>query len=191
MAGLPPSRQLAIPVLYVSHAPDEVARLADHILVFADGRIRAAGPARDILARLDLPLARDKEASSFLDGQVLAYDPAYELLHVQVPGARLWVPGAPRPTGARARVRIQARDVSIAIGVPGASSILNVLPARILEMGASEGPRLLVKLGLGPRAGTDAAAFILARITRQSRDRLDLAVGQQVHAQIKAVALME
>ena len=183
--------ELAIPVLYVSHAPDEVARLADHILVFADGKIRAAGPARDILARLDLPLARDKEASSFLDGQVLAYDPAYELLHVQVPGARLWVPGAHRPPGARARVRIQARDVSIAIGVPGASSILNVLPARILEMGASEGPRLLVKLGLGPRAGTGAAAFILARITRQSRDRLDLTLGQQVHAQVKAVALME
>ncbi len=183
--------ELAIPVLYVSHSPDEVARLADHILVFADGRIQAAGPARDILARLDLPLARDHEASSFLDGQVLAYDPEYELLHIQVPGARLWVPGAPRPTGARARVRIQARDVSIAIGAPGASSILNVLPARILEMGASEGPRLLVKLGLGPREGTDATAFILARITRQSRDRLDLTLGQQVHAQVKAVALME
>jgi len=58
-------------------------------------------------------------------------------------------------------------------------------------MGASEGPRLLVKLGLGPREGTDAPAFILARITRQSRDRLDLALGQQVHAQVKAVALME
>ncbi|MBP6582974.1 MAG: TOBE domain-containing protein [Chromatiaceae bacterium] len=110
---------------------------------------------------------RGHEARSFLNGQVLSYDPEYELL------------------------RIQARDVSIAIGAPGASSILNVLPARILEMGASEGPRLLVKLGLGPREGTDAAAFILARITRQSRDRLDLTLGQQVHAQVKAVALME
>ncbi len=183
--------ELAIPVLYVSHSPDEVARLADHILVFADGRIRAAGPARDILSRLDLPLAHDNEVSSFLDGQVLAYDPEYELLRIQVPGARLWVPGAPRPQGARARVRIQARDVSIAIGAPAASSILNVLPARILEMGASEGPRLLVKLGLGPAAETGADAFILARITRQSRDRLDLTLGQQVHAQVKAVALME
>ncbi len=149
------------------------------------------GPAREILSRLDLPLARDNEASSFLDGQVLAYDPEYDLLRRQVPGARLWLPGAPRPSGARARVRIQARDVSIAIGAPAASSILNVIPARILEMGASEGPRLLVKLGLGPAAETRADAFILARITRQSRDPLDLTLGQQVHAQVKAVALME
>ncbi len=183
--------ELAIPILYVSHSIEEVARLADHILVLADGRVRAEGPARDLLARLDLPLARDNEASSFLDGQVLAYDPEYELLHIQVPGAHLWVPGAPRPTSARARVRIQARDVSIALGPPTPSSILNVFPAHILEMGASEGPRLLVKLGLGTTAETDAGAVILARITRQSRDRLALTPGQEVHAQVKAVALME
>lgn len=227
--------ELAIPVFYVSHSPEEVARLADHILVFAAGRIRAAGSAPEILARLDLPLARDSEASSFLDGRVLAWDADYDLMRVQVPGARLWVPGGARPVGARVRVRIQARDVSIAVNEPGASSILNVFPVRILEFGASEGPRLLVKLGLedtrgmngamggvaeaaarveGDAEGVEGSAMgadareegagmgagltrrnrlptLLARITRQSRDRLGLTLGQRVYAQVKAVALME
>ena len=185
--------ELAIPVFYVSHSPEEVARLADHILVFDAGRIRAAGPAAEILARLDLPLARDSEASSFLDGQVLAWDADYDLMRVQVPGACLWVPGNRRPVGARVRVRIQARDVSLSPEEPLASSILNVFPARILEFGASEGPRLLVKLGLKEPGGTDTASWptLLARITRQSRDRLGLTLGQRVHAQVKAVALME
>ena len=185
--------ELAIPVFYVSHSPEEVARLADHILVFDAGRIRAAGPAAEILARLDLPLARDSEASSFLDGQVLAWDADYDLMRVQVPGACLWVPGKRRPVGARVRVRIQARDVSLSPAEPLASSILNVFPARILEFGASEGPRLLVKLGLEEPGGTDTASWptLLARITRQSRDRLGLTLWQRVHAQVKAVALME
>lgn len=185
--------ELAIPVCYVSHSPEEVARLADHILVFDAGRIRAAGPAAEILARLDLPLARDSEASSFLDGQVLAWDADYDLMRVQVPGACLWVPGKRRPVGARVRVRIQARDVSLSPEEPLASSILNVFPARILEFGASEGPRLLVKLGLEDPGGTDTASWstLLARITRQSRDRLGLTLGQRVHAQVKAVALID
>ncbi|MFZ1574376.1 MAG: molybdenum ABC transporter ATP-binding protein [Chromatiaceae bacterium] len=183
--------ELEIPVLYVSHSPEEVARLADHILVLEAGQVRAAGPARDILSRLDLPLARDNEASSFLDGLVLAHDESYGLTRIQVPDACLWVPSPPRPLGARVRVRIQARDVSIALGKPGASSILNILPARILEIGAGEGPRLLVKLGLGPAAGAGSESCILARITRQSRDLLGLALGQEVYAQVKAVALME
>ncbi|MBP6733726.1 MAG: molybdenum ABC transporter ATP-binding protein [Chromatiaceae bacterium] len=183
--------ELEIPVLYVSHSPEEVARLADHILVLEAGQVRAAGPARDILSRLDLPLARDNEASSFLDGLVLAHDESYGLTRIQVPGASLWVPSPPRPMGARVRVRIQARDVSIALGKPGASSILNILPTRILEIGAGEGPRLLVKLGLGPAAGAGSESCILARITRQSRDLLSLVLGQEVYAQVKAVALME
>ena len=218
--------ELAIPVFYVSHSPEEVARLADHILVFDAGRIRAAGPAAEILARLDLPLARDSEASSFLDGRVLAWDADYDLMRVQVPGTCLWVPGNRRPVGARVRVRIQARDVSLSPDEPLASSILNVFPAHILEFGASEGPRLLVKLGLEGGTGVAAASeeqkealvvgedamareadagsggepgfmprncipTLLARITRQSRDRLGLSLGQRVHAQVKAVALME
>ena len=185
--------ELAIPVFYVSHSPEEVARLADHILVFDAGHIRAAGPAAEILARLDLPLARDSEASSFLDGRVLAWDADYDLMRVQVPGACLWVPGNRRPVGARVRVRIQARDVSLSPDEPLASSILNVFPAHILEFGASEGARLLVKLGLEGPGGTDTPSrpTLLARITRQSRDRLGLTLGQRVHAQVKAVALME
>jgi len=183
--------ELAIPVFYVSHSPEEVARLADHILVLEAGRVVAAGPAAAMLARLDLSLARDQEASSFLDGRVLDFDPIYELLRIQVLGAQLWVPGAFRPLASPARVRIQARDVSIALTKPGPSSILNVFLARVLEIGAGEGPRLLVKLGLGAgREGADAAV-LLARITRLSRDRLALTPGQAVYAQVKAVALME
>ena len=183
--------ELAIPILYVSHSPEEVARLADHIVLLEGGRVRAVGPANQILSRLDLPLSRESEASCFIDGIVRAHDPVYQLSRIEIPGARLAVTGLSRSVGARVRVCIHARDVSIALDEPGTSSIVNILPARILEIQEAEGPQVLVKLGTGGADGDRPQTALLARITRLSRDRLRLHPGQEVFAQVKAVALME
>ncbi|EXJ16573.1 molybdenum ABC transporter ATP-binding protein [Imhoffiella purpurea] len=178
---------LRIPVLYVSHSPDEVARLADRIVLMREGQVQAVGPAIEILSRLDLPLAQDTEASALVEGHVRDHDDAYELSRIEIPGGTLTMGRLDRASGDRVRLRIHARDVSIAVGEPERSSILNVLPARVLEMHEIDRSHLLVKLCT---AG-EPHPPLLARITRYSRDRLKLEPGQEVFAQVKAVALMD
>jgi len=176
--------ELAIPVLYVSHSPDEVARLADHLVLLEQGRVLASGPTSDVLTRLDLPLARDEEAAVRVDAQVLSHDDAYQLTCLGFAGGRIQVTRKDLAVGAPARIKIQARDVSIALTGDNRSSIVNRLPARILGFGEAAHPaQCLVRLDV---SGTP----VLARITRLSRDELGLIEGMDVVAQIKSVALL-
>ena len=175
------------PTLYVSHDIAEVERLADHVVLMAEGRATAAGPLAEIETRPDLPLARMPEAAVTLAAEVVAHDAAYDLTTLAVPGARLTAPGAFGPPGSPRRIRVIASDVALTRDPPRASSILNCPPARILE-GAPHGAGMMtVLLALGPEG---AGARILARITRRSWDQLGLAPGQPVFAQIKGVALV-
>lgn len=178
---------LEIPVLYVSHSPDEVARVADTVVLMEQGRVRAQGPVNELFSRLDLALAQDQEASAIIEGVVLSHDDDYALTRLEIQGGHLNVARLDRDIHELVRVRIHARDVSLALDEPGASSILNILPARILEMREIEQAQVLVKLCTGAGEKTP----LLARITRHSRDRLRLHEGQSVFAQVKAVALMD
>ncbi len=176
--------ELDIPVLYVSHAPDEVARVADHIVVMADGKAVAAGPLTDTLARLDLPIKLGEDAGVVLDAVVAARDEKWHLAHMEFAGGRLWVRDHGLPTGHRARVRILARDVSLARTPMADTSILNTLPAIVVDSVDDAHPALtLVKLRVGESP-------LLARLTRRSAHALELAPGQQLFVQIKAVALI-
>ena len=176
--------ELDIPVLYVSHAPDEVARLADHIVVMEAGRAVAAGPLTDTLARLDLPIKLGEDAGVVLDAVVATRDEEWHLAHMEFAGGRVWVRDAGLPLGHRARVRILARDVSLARAPVEGTSILNTLPAVVVDSVDDAHPALtLVKLRVG-------ASPLLARLTRRSAHALELAPGQVVYAQIKAVALI-
>lgn len=176
--------ELDIPVLYVSHAPDEVARLADHIVVMEGGRAVAAGPLGDTLARLDLPIRLGEDAGVVLDAVVAARDEEWHLAHMEFDGGRLWVRDHGLPVGHRARVRILARDVSLSCAPVAGTSILNTLPAIVAESVDDAHPALtLVKLQVG-------ASPVLARLTRRSAHALALAPGLPVYVQIKAVALI-
>jgi len=176
--------ELDIPVLYVSHAPDEVARLADHIVVMEGGRVMAAGPLTDTLARLDLPIKLGEDAGVVLDAVVAARDEEWHLAHIEFAGGRLWVRDHGLPVGQRARVRILARDVSLARAPMTGTSILNTLPAVVVDSVDDAHPALtLVKLRVGESP-------LLARLTRRSAHALELAPGQLLYAQIKAVALI-
>jgi len=176
--------ELDIPVLYVSHAPEEVARLADHLVLLEAGRVVASGPARELMTRLDLPLAHGDTAASIIDAVVVGHDAAYGLMQVEFAGATLSLPhGEPR-IGQKVRLRIQARDVSLTLRRQTDTSVLNILPATVVDL-AQDGPaQTMVSLGIG-------GAYVLARITRKSSDHLGLAVGASVHAQIKGVAIVE
>lgn len=176
--------ELDIPVLYVSHAPDEVARLADHIVVMEGGRTVAAGPLGDTLARLDLPIKLGEDAGVVLDAMVAARDEEWHLAHMEFSGGRLWVRDHGLPVGHAARVRILARDVSLARAPVTGTSILNTLPVVVVDSVADAHPALtLVKLRVGESP-------LLARLTRRSAHALELAPGQLLYAQIKAVALI-
>ncbi|NEX16502.1 MAG: molybdenum ABC transporter ATP-binding protein [Halochromatium sp.] len=176
--------ELEIPVLYVSHSPDEVARLADHILVMDEGRVLASGPLNETLSRLDLPIRLGEDAGVVLDGQVAERDERWHLLRIACCSASLWVRDSGAEIGSHARVRILARDVSIAQAPSSGTSILNSLPARVLSLGEDAHPALaLVKLDV-------AGNPVLARLTRRSAEELGLAPEQSVWIQVKAVALL-
>lgn len=178
--------ELEIPVLYVSHSQDEVARLADHIVLLSYGKVLASAPVGETLARLDLPLALGDDAGVVIEGQVTDYDAHYQLLTLQLPHSQLNVRVAHSPlaVGKLLRFKVQARDVSLSLQGGELSSILNRLPVTVTsEISADNAAHVLVRLDA---AGTP----LLARITRYSRDHLKLHPGQQLWAQIKAVAVL-
>jgi molybdate transport system ATP-binding protein len=176
--------ELDIPVLYVSHSPDEVARLADHIVVMEAGRAVAAGPLTDTLARIDLPIHLGEDAGVVLDAVVAECDDQWHLVRVAFPGGSLWVREGGHALGQPVRVRILARDVSIALEPVKGTSIQNCLAATVEQIAADHHPALAlvrVKAGSSP---------ITARLTRRSAEALALTPGLPVWVQIKAVALI-
>ncbi|OOH79517.1 molybdenum ABC transporter ATP-binding protein [Pseudomonas koreensis] len=178
--------ELDIPVLYVSHAQDEVARLADHLVLLSDGKALASGPIGETLARLDLPMAMGDDAGVIIEGQVSAYDAQYQLLSLQLPATEMSirVTHAPMKVGQTLRCKVHARDISLTLQNSEFSSILNRLPVTVVsEQPADNAAHVLIRLDAG---GTP----LVARITRYSRDQLGVQPGQQLWAQIKAVAVL-
>ncbi|MFO1217824.1 MAG: molybdenum ABC transporter ATP-binding protein [Burkholderiaceae bacterium] len=179
--------ELGLPIVYVSHAIDEVARLADHLVLLAAGRVQAEGPVADMLARLDLPVARGDEAGVVLDGVIGERDERWQLARLDVdgPACRFWARDQGLPPGRRVRLRVLARDVSLARVAQTGSSIGNQLPGTVEAIADDEHPALaLVRVRVG-------RAPIVARLTRRSIDALGLAAGLSVWVQVKTVALME
>ncbi|RMG58338.1 MAG: molybdenum ABC transporter ATP-binding protein [Gammaproteobacteria bacterium] len=172
-------RSLALPILYVTHSAEEVARLADRVLLMADGRITHEGSVTELLPRI----TREGEGPlSLLHGRVLGHLEEDALLEVEAAGHRLLLPSPALTAGTPVRLRIPAREVSLALDETARSSILNRLPARI-EWIEEEGPgTCLVHLSVSGHE-------LLARVTRRSVRALDLAPGRAVVAQIKSVAL--
>lgn len=179
--------RLVVPILYVSHDISEVERLADRLVLMRDGGVLASGPLARLQARPDLPLSHLPEAGVTLPAEVMEHDPVYEITRLRVSGATLLAPGRFGARHARRRIRIAASDVSLVRDPPGESSILNCLPARIVEASTLGPAMMLVVVALG--TGDDGAR-ILSRITRRSWDALGLAPGQPIFAQIKGVALV-
>ncbi|MBV4507560.1 molybdenum ABC transporter ATP-binding protein [Pseudomonas sp. BW13M1] len=179
--------ELDIPLIYVSHAQDEVARLADHLVLLEQGKAVASGPIGQTLARLDLPLAQGEDAGVVLEGVVVGHDPHYQLFELRLPGGdgqRLRIAHPGLHMGSTLRLKVQARDVSLALTADGASSILNRLPVRVRECRPADNPaHVLVSLDAAGNA-------LLARITRYSADQLAVQPGQMLWAQIKSVALL-
>jgi len=175
--------ELSIPIIYVSHAPDEVARLADHLVLLDAGRVVASGPLSETLARADLPPAFADDAGVVLD-TVLEGHEADALSRLAFDGGVLYVGQRKEAIGSHLRCRIHARDVSLALLRPAGTSIVNLLPATVTATVPTDTPgHVLVQLRMG-------SSPLLARITERSRRELDIQPGREVWVQIKGVALL-
>jgi molybdate transport system ATP-binding protein len=189
------TKNLNIPIVYVSHNLDEITRLADHLVVMDKGQLVADGPLLEMLSRLDLDLTRQENAAVVLNTKIVRHDDSYSLTELSLgldlnlgnaglhAKTQLSVGRLCGEYGDLVRVRIPCRDVSITLERPLQSSILNILPGVITDIELIDGARVIIKTEV-------LGQFILARITRKSLEHLALEKGKQVYLQIKTVALL-
>ena len=175
---------LDVPLIYVSHSVEEVSRLADHVVLLESGQVIAQGNLQEVFSRLDLPTSVDAEAGVVLQGTVVEHDKQWHLVRVQLDSGELWISDSKRCPGDSVRVRILARDVSLALGVNDDMSILNRLHAEVVDV--SENPDNAAAM-LRLKVGDD---YLLARVTRKSVANLGIKPGIQLWAQIKSVAIV-
>jgi molybdate transport system ATP-binding protein len=180
---------LALPILYVSHDLGEVERLADVLVLLADGRVVSCGPLPALQADPDLPLLRAPEAAVTLPGTVTGFDETYRLTALAVAGGTLVVPGCQGSFGSRRRLRISASDVSFARVRPTETTILNCLPARIVSISRQDPDEAQVNV-IAAFGDDGSGARVVGRVTRKSQEALRLVPGMPVFAQIKSVALL-
>ena len=172
-----------IPIIYVSHAVDEVVRLADWVVVMAAGKVAAAGTVEDVMGQPDLGTAAGIfQGGTVIDARVAAQDLEYDLATLEFDGGRLTVTNLDALVGETVRLRIRARDVSIALELPGAISIQNVLHGRIASVGEAHEGVVVVAVAVG-------SVTLRSRVTRRAADQLSLKPGMEAYALIKAISL--
>ena len=177
--------ELSIPMLYVTHSADELARLADHLVVLERGRVKNAGPVAEVLTTIDGPVVVGDDAGALLSGVVAERDARWHLARVAFDGGSLWLSDSGVPVGQRVRLRVLARDVSIATAQPQHTSIQNHLQSRIESMVPCAHPaQVMVRLRCG-------SCVLLARITQRAYVELGLQPDRAVWVQVKSIALVQ
>jgi molybdate transport system ATP-binding protein len=174
---------LRLPVLYVTHAPDEVSRLADTLVLIEAGRVLACGPLSEIAARADLPFGQRDDAGAVLAGVVAGHDAARALTRLDAAGVSLVVPLLGAPVGTALRIRVPAREVILAGRAPDAISVQNAVPGRVTRI-AEEPARRSVLVEVGLPGGS-----LLSRVTPDAIMRLSLAPGSAVLALVKSTSI--
>ena len=177
------NQELNIPVLYVTHSQQEVAQLADNLVIMEDGKALASGPLSETLSRLDVQLAHDREAASVWQVTIVEHEADYQLTRVAFVGGTLSLPLVDAAIGTSLRLQIYASDVSIVLEASTTTSILNVLPAIITGLTDDHGGLAVVRLKVGTQT-------LLAHITRKSALLLNLHIDMAVYAQIKGTSIL-
>lgn len=173
---------LGLPILYVSHAVDEITRLADSLVLLKNGRIAVQGPLRDVMADpAAVPLLGVREAGAVIEATVLGHAKD-GLSSLQISAGTLELPGVQAAIGARVRLRIMAQDVMLSRNRPEGLSALNILPVTVRSIRMGDGPGAAVALD----AGDDR---LLARVTARAVAALDLAEGVNIFAVLKSTTV--
>jgi len=177
---------LALPIIYVSHAMEEVIRLADTMVILDGGATVASGSVEAIMSRLDLrPFTGRYEAGAVLPATVRGHDAGFGLTGLSFgeagPADQFWVPRIDLPLGSAIRIRIRARDVALSLTRPADTSILNIFEGTVTEVVVNGDPQVEILIDIG--------VAIIARVTRKSVAALNLKPGTTVFTMIKAVAI--
>jgi molybdate transport system ATP-binding protein len=176
--------ELHLPMLYVTHAANEAARLGAHMLVLEHGQVQAQGTVSEVFANIHQPLGAGEDMGALLQGTLVERHADWHLCRIAFDGGELWLRDSGLAVGQSVRMRVLARDVSIATVAPQHTSIQNLLSAVIEAVADDDHPsQVLVRLRVGPSA-------VLSRITQRAWAQLRLLVGQQVFLQVKTVALV-
>ena len=176
-------RESGVPILYVSHSIEEVARLADSLVLLSDGKVIGNGPIADMLTRLDLvPATGRYEAGAILEGNVLEFNDDWKLTIIDIEGHQLELPNLEGNIGQKIRLRVRARDVTLATKQPEQLSIRNCLLGKVVDLVIEEGAFAEAVCQIGEQK-------IRARLTRASVSELKLSIGSEVYILIKSVAI--
>lgn len=177
-------RDFNIPVLYVSHAVDEIVRLADHVVMMEQGKVMAQGGVTEVFSRVDLPLGVSTEVGAILECKIVKRDTQWHLMCVSFNGGELWLPNVENEQNNRLRIRVLASDVSLTLTPHNDSSILNVISGKVAAIVNDKDPAMsLVRLEVGQ-------SYLLARLTHKSLQKLALTSGDSAWIQIKSAAIV-
>ncbi|RAI40616.1 molybdenum ABC transporter ATP-binding protein [Rhodoplanes roseus] len=178
--------EFRIPIVYVSHAVEEVARLAARVVVLAGGRVVAAGTVEDVFGDSAAQAGESRfRRASFVTARVAGYDEAWGLTELAHPAGTIWLAGRAGPPGRDCRVAVRAVDVTLATARPAGLSVRTVLTGTIGRIDTDDGPLAAVTVDLAGHG------HVVASATRKALDELGLAPGRPVFALIKTVALDE
>jgi molybdate transport system ATP-binding protein len=173
-----------IPIIYVSHSMDEVARLADHILVLDKGKVVAEGELTEVFSRIDLPQRLEEESGVILNGKVIEKDDQWQLMRISFAEGHIWLPDSGEVLGQEVRIRVLAKDVSLALSNHEDTSIVNRIPVTVTDIKSDQDKAMsLVRLTMG-------SEYVVAKLTQRSVHHLNLTLGLKVWAQIKSVAIV-
>lgn len=173
----------SIPMVYVSHTVEEVVRLADQVVVLDRGAIIANGATQSVLNNSDLwPIFGEQDAGSIVAARIIGHDAGHGLTHLALGDEKLMIPLITGAAGSEVRLRILARDVAVATTRPTQISIRNILSGTVTGIVLDKSSSAEIKIAAG-------GATLMARITQASVKDLNLTVGQQVYALLKAVAM--
>jgi molybdate transport system ATP-binding protein len=174
---------LSLPVVYVTHALDEIVRLADSLVLIEAGRVAAFGSVSDVASRADLPLAQRDDGGAVLLCRVSQHDTGRALTLLEGAGAVFWVPLLDLPPDATCRVRIPAREVILAGKSPEGISLHNIVAGTVNQI-VDDATRRSVMVGIDLPRGA-----LLSRVTPDAIVRLGLSAGSPVLALIKSTSI--
>jgi molybdate transport system ATP-binding protein len=182
--------RFGLPMLFVTHSLDEAVRVGAHMVWLGSGRVRASGPIDTVVADAEFVRWRGDDAGVLLDARVARHWSDDHLTELDGPWGSVWVQTQHQPVGATVRLRVLARDVSLALAFEGDSTLSNQFHMRIdsLEPGIQPGQTLVRLAALD--SPIDSPQRLLARITTRSASRLDLVAGRRVFARVKSVAVL-
>ena len=177
------SKEINIPILYVTHSLDELLRLAERVILLTNGKVEAYDVLENIWdSPLFLPWKQENEQSAVLSLPIFMHNPSYKMTALSIGDQNIWINQVEAQINEKVRICIHSSDVSISLNKVEQSSIRNILYGRIVNILELEN-RVDLKLDIGGK-------HLWASISKWSFHDLALQVGQLVYAQIKAISVM-